>query len=158
VSFLTRKSETIGKSAPRKALTKLQLYILIFRRSPILRAAVATERQELGATQLSYSTVRNYVRFCRAEIDLAAGRADNERWVLFGSHYGFDAFYCQPGIACAHEKGGVEGEAGRFRRTRLSPMPVVDSPDELNERIRCPARATAGRLAAHPQTDAATPL
>ena len=62
-------------------------------------------------------------------------RTENERWTLFRSHYGFDAFYCQPGIVGAHEKGGVEGEVGRFRRNRLSPMPVVDSLAELNERI-----------------------
>lgn len=63
-------------------------------------------------------------------------RVENDRWVLFRSHYGFDAFYCQPGIAGAHENGGVEGEAGRFRRNRLSPMPVVASLDELNDHIR----------------------
>lgn len=63
-------------------------------------------------------------------------RTENQRWVLFRSHFGFDAFYCQPGIAGAHEKGGVEGEVGRFRRNRLTPMPEVDSLDELNERIR----------------------
>lgn len=43
-------------------------------------------------------------------------RIENERWVLFKSHYGLDAFYCEPGIKGAHEKGGVEGEVGRFRR------------------------------------------
>lgn len=63
-------------------------------------------------------------------------RRENERWVLFRSFYGFDPFYCQPGIAGAHEKGGVEGEVGWFRRNRLSPMPVADSLDELNDRIR----------------------
>ena len=63
-------------------------------------------------------------------------RTENERWVLFRSHYGFDAFYCQPGIDGAHEKGGVEGEVGRFRRNHLTPMPVVDSLAELNDRIR----------------------
>ena len=63
-------------------------------------------------------------------------RQENDRWVLFRSHYGFDAFYCQPGIGGAHEKGGVEGEVGWFRRNRLSPMPVVESLDELNDRIR----------------------
>lgn len=63
-------------------------------------------------------------------------RVENERWVLFKSAYQFDAFYCQPGIAGAHEKGGVEGEVGWFRRNRLSPMPVVESLDELNDRIR----------------------
>ncbi|UKA73820.1 IS21 family transposase [Arthrobacter sp. FW306-07-I] len=63
-------------------------------------------------------------------------RQENDRWVLFRSHYGFDPFYCQPGIAGAHEKGGVEGEVGWFRRNRLSPMPVAASLDELNDRIR----------------------
>jgi transposase len=63
-------------------------------------------------------------------------RVENQRWVLFRSHYGFDAFYCHPGIEGAHEKGGVEGEVGRFRRTHLVPMPEVDSLAELNERVR----------------------
>ncbi|QHK22585.1 IS21 family transposase (plasmid) [Pseudarthrobacter psychrotolerans] len=63
-------------------------------------------------------------------------RVENDRWVLFKSHYGFDSFYCQPGIAGAHEKGGVEGEVGWFRRNRLSPMPAVECLDELNDCIR----------------------
>jgi hypothetical protein len=65
--------------------------------------------------------------------------------VLFRSHFGFDPFYCRPGISGAHEKGGVEGEVGRFRRNRLSPMPVVDSLDELNEKIRGWDAADDGR-------------
>lgn len=63
-------------------------------------------------------------------------RVENSRWILFRSHFGFDAFYCQPGIEGAHEKGGVEGEVGWFRRNHLVPVPVVDSLDELNEKIR----------------------
>ena len=50
-------------------------------------------------------------------------RLESDRWVAFRSHYGFDAFYCQPGVDGAHEKGGVEGEGGRFRRTHCVPMP-----------------------------------
>ena len=74
-------------------------------------------------------------------------RVENDRWVLFRSHYGFDAFYCQPGIDGAHEKGGVEGEVGRFRRTWLTPMPVVESLAELNARIReYDARDNARRI------------
>lgn len=64
------------------------------------------------------------------------GREESDRWIVFRSHYGFDAFYCRPGIAGAHEKGGVEGEVGWFRRNRLTPMPQVDSLDELNENIK----------------------
>lgn len=63
-------------------------------------------------------------------------RVENERWVLFKSHYGFDSFFCIPGIEGAHEKGGVEGEVGRFRRNFLTPVPAVDSLVELNDRIR----------------------
>jgi transposase len=59
-------------------------------------------------------------------------RVESDRWVAFRSHYGFDAFYCQPGHEGSHEKGGVEGEGGRFRRTHCVPMPAVDSVDELN--------------------------
>ena len=54
------------------------------------------------------------------------------RWTAFRSHYGFDAFYCHPGQEGAHEKGGVEGEGGRFRRNHCVPMPKVDSIEELN--------------------------
>jgi transposase len=52
--------------------------------------------------------------------------------LAFRSHYGFDAFYCLSGHEGSHEKGGVEGEGGRFRRNHCVPMPVVDSIEELN--------------------------
>jgi transposase len=59
-------------------------------------------------------------------------RQENERWIAFRSHYGYEAWYCQPGHEGSHEKGGVEGEGGRFRRNHCVPMPVVDSIEELN--------------------------
>ena len=59
-------------------------------------------------------------------------RQETGRWVAFRSHYGFDAFYCQPGHEGSHEKDGVEGEGGRFRRTHCVPMPRVDSIEDLN--------------------------
>jgi hypothetical protein len=62
-------------------------------------------------------------------------RKESERFVALRSHYGFDSFFCQPGPAGAHEKGGVEGEIGRFRRRHLVPMPDVDSLEALNEII-----------------------
>jgi hypothetical protein len=46
--------------------------------------------------------------------------------------YGFDAFYCFPGKEGAHEKGGVEGEVGRFRRRWFVPVPEVDTLAEFN--------------------------
>jgi transposase len=60
-------------------------------------------------------------------------RVENDRFVLLRSHYGFESFFCEPGIAGAHEKGGVEGDIGRFRRNYLTPVPTFDTLDELND-------------------------
>jgi len=60
-------------------------------------------------------------------------RIESDRFIALRSHYGFDSFFCQPGIKGSHEKGGVEGEVGRFRRRHLVPVPKVDSMAELNE-------------------------
>jgi transposase len=62
-------------------------------------------------------------------------RKETERFVAMRSHYGFDSFFCLPGIGGAHEKGGVEGEVGRFRRRHLVPLPKVETLGELNELI-----------------------
>ena len=62
-------------------------------------------------------------------------RTESERFTAMRSHYGFDSFFCRPGIDGAHEKGGVEGEIGRFRRRHLVPVPKVTSLAELNELI-----------------------
>lgn len=62
-------------------------------------------------------------------------RVENPRWRLFRSHYRFEAFYCQPGIEGAHEKGGVEQQVGYFRRNHLVPVPQVETLQELNEVI-----------------------
>ena len=62
-------------------------------------------------------------------------RTESERFTALRSHYGFDSFFCRPGIDGAHEKGGVEGEIGRFRRRHLVPVPTVASLAELNEVI-----------------------
>ena len=58
-------------------------------------------------------------------------RIESDRFTALRSHFGFDAFFCEPGIAGAHEKGGVEGEVGRFRR-HLVPVPRVESLADLN--------------------------
>ena len=50
-------------------------------------------------------------------------RAEAERFIALRSHYLFDSFFCIPGPEGAHEKGGVEGEIGRFRRRHLVPGP-----------------------------------
>ena len=75
-----------------------------------------------------------------AKILFGRDRIENERFVTLRSHYRFDSFYCIPGIAGSHEKGGVEGEVGRFRRRHLVPVPKVASLAELNA---CWPRATS---------------
>lgn len=62
-------------------------------------------------------------------------RVEAERWTVFRSHLGLEPFYCQPGQEGAHEKGGVEGQIGWFRRNHLVPVPEVDSIAELNTLI-----------------------
>lgn len=74
------------------------------------------------------AAVANVIGFSRQ-------RVETDRWIAFRSHYGIDAFYCQPGLTGAHEKGGVEGEVGRFRRNRLVPVPEAASFNEINEMI-----------------------
>jgi transposase len=66
---------------------------------------------------------------------LGRARLENPRFVALRSHFGFDSFYCLPGIEGSHEKGGVEGEVGRFRRNHLVPVPKVASLEELNEAL-----------------------
>src|SRR6266511_1596859 len=66
---------------------------------------------------------------------LGRDRVENERFIALRSHYGFDSFFCESGVEGAHEKGGVEGEVGRFRRAHLVPVPRVASLAELNQVI-----------------------
>jgi transposase len=92
--------------------------------------------------QISYDNLKPAVyRVC-----FGRNRIESERWIMFRSHYGFDAFYCQSGKEGAHEKGGVEGEVGRFRRRWFVPVPDVASLEELNGRL---AEADAAEDARH---------
>ena len=60
-------------------------------------------------------------------------RIESDRFIALRSHYRFDSFFCLPGIKGSHEKGGVEGEVGRFRRRHMVPVPRVKSMVELND-------------------------
>jgi transposase len=67
--------------------------------------------------------------------------------------YGFDSFFCQPGLEGAHEKGGVEGDIGWFRRNHLVPVPEVNSLAELNQLVeRWDAADDARRIGTRPRT------
>jgi len=60
-------------------------------------------------------------------------RVETDRFVALRSHYLFDSSFTRKGKEGAHEKGGVEGEVGRFRRAHLVPVPEVSSLAELND-------------------------
>ncbi|MDT7589252.1 MAG: hypothetical protein QOE32_6802 [Pseudonocardiales bacterium] len=84
------------------------------------------------------------------------GRQETERFIALRSHYGFDSFFCRPGLEGSHEKGGVEGEIGRFRRRHLVPVPKVASLAELNDLIAAADEADNARYLAGRQIDIGT--
>jgi len=57
-------------------------------------------------------------------------REETERFVAFRSQWGYQAEFCTQGRG--HEKGGVEGEQGWFRRNHWTPVPCAKNLAELN--------------------------
>ncbi len=55
-------------------------------------------------------------------LGLSRARVEADRWIAFRSPYGIESFYCRRGIGGAHEKGGVEGQIGYFRRNHFVPV------------------------------------
>jgi transposase len=75
-------------------------------------------------------------------------REETARFIGFRSHWGFASEFCTPGEG--HEKGGVEGEGGQYRRNYLTPVPHVRDLEELNQLIAAgmneeQSRVIAGR-------------
>ena len=70
-------------------------------------------------------------------------RDETVRFVAFRSHWRFEAQFCTP--AAAHEKGGVEGEIGYFRRNHWVPVPSAGDLDELNAMLLAGCRASEQR-------------
>jgi transposase len=60
-------------------------------------------------------------------------REETARFIAFRSHWGFAAEFCTP--AEAHEKGGIEGEAGYFRRNHWVPVPQAQNLEDLNRQL-----------------------
>jgi transposase len=60
-------------------------------------------------------------------------REETARFIAFRSHWGFASEFCTPGAG--HEKGGVEGEAGYFRRNHWVPVPLAADLHELNQQM-----------------------
>jgi hypothetical protein len=60
-------------------------------------------------------------------------REQTARFVAFRSQWRFAAEFCTP--AQAHEKGGIEGEAGYFRRNHWVPVPQAEDLEALNRQL-----------------------
>ena len=121
--LFTLRMSYSGKSVHRAFITQAQ--------EAFLEGHVAAFT-ELGGTPIDKIRYDN-LKAAVSRVLFGRGREESARWTAFKSHFGFDAFYCEPGVEGAHEKGGVEGEGGRFRRNHCVPMPEVDSLEQLNE-------------------------
>jgi transposase len=60
-------------------------------------------------------------------------REETTRFIAFRSHWRFRSDFCTP--AEPHEKGGIEGEAGYFRRNHWAPLPQARDLDQLNAQL-----------------------
>jgi hypothetical protein len=72
-------------------------------------------------------------------------RIESDRFVALRSHYLFASQFTTPGLEGAHEKGGVEGEVGRFRRNHLVPVPHLADLAELNRVLLAGCEADLSR-------------
>jgi len=124
----------------------MKLWMFVMRLSHSGRAfhvAFATQAQEafleghvhaltvLGGVptgQVRYDNLRSAVK----QVLKGRRRVESDRFVALRSHYLFEAEFTRPGKQGAHEKGGIEGEVGRFRRNHLVPVPQVADLGELN--------------------------
>ena len=66
------------------------------------------------------------------------------RFIAFRSHWQYQADFCTPGEG--HEKGGVEGEAGYFRRNHWVPVPAARDLAELNRKLLSDCRQDEDRI------------
>jgi hypothetical protein len=65
-------------------------------------------------------------------------REETTRFIAFRSHWGFQSDFCTPGEG--HEKGGVEGEGGYFRRNHMVPVPEVANWEALDQLLLAGSR------------------
>jgi transposase len=95
------------------------------------------EAHELGFTYfLGFFKTLRYDNLKSAVKKILRGhqREETTRFIAFRSHWGFQSEFCTPGEG--HEKGGVEGEGGYFRRNHMVPVPQVASWEALNLHLR----------------------
>src|SRR3982074_1850437 len=107
----------------------------------------ATQQAFLEAHELAFSYYTGVFRKLRYDnlgspvkkILRGYQREQTTRFIAFRSHWRFDSEFCTPGEG--HEKGGVEGEAGYFRRNHWVPLPEAADLDALNAQLLAGVRA-----------------
>jgi transposase len=112
----------------------------------------ATQQAFLEAHELAFAYFGGVFRLLRYD-NLASAvrkilrgyrREETVRFMAFRSHWRFAAEFCTPGEG--HEKGGIEGEGGYFRRNHLVPVPRVADLDALNTMLVTACRADEARV------------
>ena len=92
--------------------------------------------------RLRYDNLRAAIR----KVLRGARREETTRFVAFRSHWRFAAEFCTPHEP--QEKGGVEGEAGYFRRNHWVPVPQAVDLAELNRQLLAACRQDEQRTIA----------
>lgn len=67
-----------------------------------------------------------------AQVGKGKERSLTKEFKQLKGYYNFQTNFCKPGLAGAHEKGGVENGVGFSRRSWMVPVPKFDSINELN--------------------------
>jgi transposase len=135
--------------------TKLQVFSL---RSMASGAAYhraylrATQQAFLEAHQLAFHyfggafSLLRYDNLSSAVKKILRGyeRELTARFIAFRSHWQYEARFCTPGEG--HEKGGVEGEVGYFRRNHWVPVPTAPDLGALNKKLLAYCRQDESRV------------
>jgi transposase len=120
-------------------------FVIAFERETqqaFLEAHVEAFRFFDGVFQLiRYDNLRSAVK----QVLRGRRRLEQDRFVGLRSHYLYESVFTRRGREGAHEKGGVEGEVGRFRRRHLVPLPRVGSLKALNDLLEDGCFAELGR-------------
>jgi hypothetical protein len=102
----------------------------------------ATQQAFLEAHELAFAYFGGVFRKLRYDnltsavkrILRGSRREETARFVAFRSHWRYEAEFCTP--AEPQEKGGIEGEAGYFRRNHWVPVPAAADIAERNRQLR----------------------
>jgi transposase len=107
----------------------------------------ATQQAFLEAHELAFAYFGGVFRRLRYDkltaavkrVVRGARREETQRFLAFRSHWRYEAEFCTPGEG--HEKGGVEGEVGTFRRNHWVPIPQARDLADLNAQLLAGCRA-----------------